>query len=453
MNLFTQLITWLCRVLVGGLFVFSGIIKANDPLGFSYKLKEYFDEFNEILSDSSFSFLGPLMELMGYLALPMAMFIVVLEIVIGILTLLGIKMKQVALWLLGLIVFFTFLTFASWKWGLVKSCGCFGDFIPLTPWESFLKDLVLLILIIPLFIFRKNISSLLTPVADKLVIYISSIIFFLFTFYAYNHLPYADHRPYAVGNSILEQMETKKGNPLMLMKLKHKETGVVTEMAKYPNDYESWEAYIDPEDSSAKYFRMIDGELDVKFISMEDGQENIVLEVPNEFSDKWKVEKDTTINYFPDIDPKIYDLSAESIEDNFENHIETILTDTAYKIVLVVRDLSFFGEFTQANDGWHMQKNADNAEFYKKLQKLYFDMSEEHDVKILALTSESDIDKINAFKHEYKTSVKFYYCDDKELKTAIRSSPGLFLWKKDTVKGKWHYADFPTFEEINENLY
>lgn len=451
MNVVVQLLLWVCRILVGGLFIFSGIVKANDPLGFSYKLEEYFLEFGTIFTNSGWGWLTPVMDLMSYISLSLSMGIVVLEIVLGILTLLGTKMKQVSVWLLSLIVFFTFLTFASWKWGLVKSCGCFGDFIPLTPWESFLKDLVLLVLILPIFIFRKNITSILTPIGDKLAIYISSIVFFLFTFYAYNHLPYADHRPYAVGNSILDKMETQKGNPLILYKLKNKANGAVVEMAKYPDDYERWEPYIDPNDSSAKYFRNVDGLLDVKIIKMKTGQENTVLEIPAEFKDEWKVLKDTSINYFPDIDPKIYDLTAESLEDDFEDKINEMLNDTNYRIVLIIRDLGFFGEFTQANDGWHMEKNTDREEVYKKFQKLYFDMSEQFSVKLTVLTSESDLDKINAFKQEYKTSVKFYYCDDKELKTAIRSSPGLFLWKKDTVKGKWHYSDFPTFEEINEN--
>ena len=94
-----------------------------------------------------------------------------------------------------------------------------------------------MIWIIPLVISRNNISSLLNPIADKIVIFSSWIIFFLFTFYAYNHLPYADHRSYAIGNKLLEQMETKKGNPLILYKLQHKTNGVVAEMATYPDDY------------------------------------------------------------------------------------------------------------------------------------------------------------------------------------------------------------------------
>ena len=113
-----QLIVWICRLAVGGLFIFSGLIKANDPLGFSYKLEEYFETFAEIFVEHGLSFLAITMEWMAYIAIPMSMFIVVLEIVLGILTILGVKMRQVATWLLLLIVFFTILTFVSWNWDL-----------------------------------------------------------------------------------------------------------------------------------------------------------------------------------------------------------------------------------------------------------------------------------------------------------------------------------------------
>ena len=143
MDIAIRIIVWFCRVVVGGLFIFSGLIKANDSLGFSYKLEEYFVEFGKIFVEHGPAFLATPMGWMESLSLPLSMFIVVLEIVLGILTLTGTKMKQVASWLLALIVFFTFLTFASWKWELVRSCGCFGDFMPLTPDESFIKDLFL----------------------------------------------------------------------------------------------------------------------------------------------------------------------------------------------------------------------------------------------------------------------------------------------------------------------
>ena len=448
-----KIIIWIFRFLVGGLFIFSGLIKANDSLGFSYKLEEYFIEFGTIFTQNDLGFLAAPMKWMEAISLPLAMFIVVLEIVLGILTITGSKMKQVSFLLLALIIFFTFLTFASWKWELVKSCGCFGDFIPLTPFESFIKDLILLILIIPIVLTSRNIKSILTPTGDRLTILSSFVVFFLFTFYAYNHLPYSDHRAYKVGNRLTEQMQKKPGNPLTLYKLQNINNGAVTEMANYPDDYQNWKPYINPEDSLEKYFRSVDEELTIKYIKVKStGQKNRVTEIPDELSEDWEIIKEETNVYFPDLDPKIYDLTAESIEDNFENKINEMLNDTNFRLVLVIRDLDFFGDFNLANDGWHFKKSSENEKYYKQFQSLYYDFKKEHKVYTTILTSENDINKIDAFKQGLKTRVKFYFCDDKELKTMIRSSPGLFLWKKDLVLGKWHYYDFPTFNEIKEDI-
>src|SRR6201996_1228068 len=138
-----------CRLLVGLLFIFSGLIKANDPLGFSYKLQEYFEVFHITFLDG--------------LALIMAVVLCALEMILGFALLIGVRGKQVAWGLLLIIIFFAFLTFYSAFFKVVQTCGCFGDAIPLTPWQSFSKDLVLLLLIIVLFINRKKIA----PVFNK----------------------------------------------------------------------------------------------------------------------------------------------------------------------------------------------------------------------------------------------------------------------------------------------
>lgn len=446
-----QLIVWTCRLAVGGLFIFSGLIKANDPLGFSYKLEEYFETFAEIFVEHGLSFLAITMEWMAYIAIPMSMFIVVLEIVLGILTILGVKMRQVATWLLLLIVFFTILTFVSWNWDLVKTCGCFGDFWVLTPLESFLKDIYLLVGILILFFTRKTTHSILTSIGDKLAITSSGIIFFLFTFYAYNHLPFADHRAYAIGNSLLEKMSIEKGNPLILYKLEHKTNGAIAEMAIYPDDYQNWKPYINPNDSVAPYFKNVEGELNIKYIKVKStGQKNRVLEIPLELKNDWELLKDTTITFVSDIDPKIQDLTAYSF-DNEEDKIETMLTDSNFRFVMIIRDLSFFGEFIQTNDGLTFMKTTKGEEIYKKFQELY-KLNKTQTFYFSVLTSEYDNQKIQAFKHEMNTKVKFYNCDDKELKTMIRASPGLFLWKKDLVLGKWHHFDFPSTNDIKEEF-
>ncbi|RZL50818.1 MAG: DoxX family membrane protein, partial [Pedobacter sp.] len=138
------------RWFVGILFIFSGLIKANDPLGFGYKLQEYFEVFH-----------------IGFLndyATAIAIILCVLEIVLGALLLFGFWKNTVTKGLLGLIIFFTFLTFVSAAFKVVTSCGCFGDAIPLTPWQSFTKDLILLVMIVYLFLKR----DLITPVTTNL---------------------------------------------------------------------------------------------------------------------------------------------------------------------------------------------------------------------------------------------------------------------------------------------
>jgi hypothetical protein len=347
-------------------------------------------------------------------------------------------------------VFFTFLTFVSWKFDLVKTCGCFGDFWVLTPFESFMKDVILFFGILPLVIFRNAIETILNSVAQKLTIWISSIIFFLFTFYCFRHLPVADHRAYSVGDSLLENMKVRKGNPLILYKLKNKENGVVVEIADFPDDYKNWEQYVDPNDSTASFVKEVDETLNIKYIKIKStGQKTRVEEVPEEFKNDWIVYKDTTILYSPDKDPKIMDLTAESLDDG-EDKLQEILADSTYRFMLIVRDLNFYGDFENTSDGIVFMKSAKGEKSYEKVKKLFVESASDG-FEYNILTTEIDDQKVQAFKHEMKTRVKFYASNDIELKTMIRSSPGLILLKKDTVIGKWHYNDFPIFEDIKND--
>ena len=127
-----------CRIFVGVLFIISGLIKLNDPLGFSFKLEEYFSQ--GVLDLPVF---------MPY-ALTLAIIVVTIEVLLGVMLLLGFWPKTTVWSLLGMIVFFTFLTWYSAYYNKVTDCGCFGDAVKLTPWESFTKDVVLLVLILVL---------------------------------------------------------------------------------------------------------------------------------------------------------------------------------------------------------------------------------------------------------------------------------------------------------------
>ena len=188
-----KIIAQISRILVGILFIISGFIKANDPLGFSYKLDEYFVVFH--------------MPWLSNVSLFMAIAICAFEIGLGVALLLGAKMRFTAWSLLLMIVFFTFLTFWSWKFDVVKDCGCFGDALHLKPFQSFMKDIVLLVLILFIFIYRNDIKPLFGDRASTWLAYLGFIASFIFSMYCFKHLPVIDFRPYAIGKNISEGMK------------------------------------------------------------------------------------------------------------------------------------------------------------------------------------------------------------------------------------------------------
>jgi len=191
----------ICRILVGALFIFSGLIKLNDPLGFSYKLQEYFSA--EVLDLPVFE---------PY-ALGIAVFVVVLEVVLGVFLLIGYKKKFTVWSLLAMIIFFTFLTFYAAYYDKVKDCGCFGDFLKLKPWESFYKDLILLILILVLVFGLKHIKPLFGKFPTTLLALLGFIGSLWFGYHVLMHLPTWDFRAYAEGKNIADGMITPPDAP------------------------------------------------------------------------------------------------------------------------------------------------------------------------------------------------------------------------------------------------
>lgn len=196
-----KLLTHIARFIVGALFIFSGFIKLNDPLGFSYKLQEYFSA--EVLN---LEFLSPY-------ALLLSVILVVVEILLGIALLLGYK-KKITLWLLlAMIAFFTFLTFYSAYFNKVTDCGCFGDAIPLVPWESFIKDVILLVLILFLLWQQKYINPAFAKMVNTSIIFLAFLASMSFGYYVLMHLPWLDFRAYKEGSNIAEGMKVPEGAP------------------------------------------------------------------------------------------------------------------------------------------------------------------------------------------------------------------------------------------------
>jgi len=186
------------RVLVGLLFIFSGLIKANDPLGLAYKMDEYFAVWGWHWA-SAYSL---------YLSIGMN----VLEIVAGVALLVGWAPKFITRLLLLLIIFFTFLTGYAVITGNIKTCGCFGDCVPLEAWQSFVKDILLLAAILVLVYYHRLINPLLNQRAMLFMVLFSSGLVFWGQLHALKNLPQVDSLPYKAGNNLLQQMQPPAGS-------------------------------------------------------------------------------------------------------------------------------------------------------------------------------------------------------------------------------------------------
>lgn len=194
-------LVWISRIFVGVLFIISGLIKLNDPVGFSFKLEEYFSP-----GVLDLPFFMPM-------ALAISIFVVIVEVILGVLLLIGFKPKFTVWSLLLMIVFFTFLTFYSAYFNKVTDCGCFGDAVKLTPWESFTKDVILLVFILILFYGRKYITPLFNTKTNWMVGGAALLACILFANHVLNHLPSVDFRPYKIGANIQEGMTVPDDAP------------------------------------------------------------------------------------------------------------------------------------------------------------------------------------------------------------------------------------------------
>lgn len=181
------------RIIVGVLFIFSGLVKANDPLGLSYKMQEFFEVWG-VHDFNSWTLL-------------MSVLMNAFEIIAGFALLLGWRIKLFSWLLLALIVFFTFLTGYTYITGTPKNCGCFGDCLPITSKVSFLKDVALTLLILFLVWKQKHIRPLFSEKITTIAMLGITILSFLFQWYTLTYLPVIDCLPFKKGNSISEKMK------------------------------------------------------------------------------------------------------------------------------------------------------------------------------------------------------------------------------------------------------
>jgi uncharacterized membrane protein YphA (DoxX/SURF4 family) len=372
-----------CRIFVGLLFIFSGLIKANDPLGFGYKLQEYFEVFHILFLNDY--------------ATAIAIFLCALEIILGAALLFGIRIRLVAWGLLLLIIFFTFLTFYSAAFDVVRTCGCFGDAIPLTPWQSFSKDIVLLIFIIVIFINRDRIQPLIRSwQAQKIILIIIIILAFGFGIYTYSYSPLMDFLPYKIGANIPGEMRIPPGAPLdvyeITYNLKNKKTGESKEMTD--KDYlkmniwkdENWEIIGDPETKLLK----------------------------------------------KGYEPKIRDLKITDAQGT--DYTREIIENPNYNLIIVAYNL-----------------NETNKNAIEEFNATAINAAQNYNIRTVLLTTNSAEDAA-VFRKEYKLAMEIFYADAVPLKSMVRSNPGLLLLKNGTVINKWPFRTAPSYNDL-EKMY
>lgn len=373
-NIFLKGLLWIIRIAVGGLFIFSGLVKANDPKGLAYKMGEFFEAW--ALKDN---FLPDLMHWVNQFALEFAIIMIVLEIIAGIALIIGYRFKFFS-WLIFLLTaFFTFLTAYVLFSGNIKACGCFGDCIPLTPKETFTKDIVLLILITLLLLFRNQIRSLFTARIGGIIMLIGLIIAIYINVSALKNLPFKDCLPFKIGNNIGKEMQPGPN---------YKEANYSSELI-----------YKNLKTGKKKAFDM----------------ENI----PWEDTLTWAYDTTLTTLISPEIDgPKILDFN---IGDKDGNDVTDLLINYEQDIYLV-----FIKDVTTANTS----KIQDLARLIKTAKS--------NNTAIVAL-SPSGTDLTDNFKKLHNLDLDFYTIDGVVCKTAMRTNPGVMLLNKGTILSKWSY--------------
>lgn len=399
------------RCFVGLLFIVSGGIKANDALGFSYKLEEYFDVFNQILTLWEMDALANLMDFFSDLALPMAMFICVFEIVLGVATILGVKVKAVMWNMLLMILFFTWLTGYTATCdpanpdniSCVSDCGCFGDAIPLTPVQSFYKDLILLFFIVILFVRMKDIKPVLEKRESNIILLLSIVFPTIFTIYTYRHLPVKDFRVYKSGVNLMDAMNGKPGKNKMYYQFEELATGKEVVLPAFPPNFKEKYKYITHQDS-------------------------VII---------------------PAIEPTILDFSI--MDEVLVDQKGIFINDSTTTLILISKGLGYLGEFTNTDgviNGFVPNKGV--KEQFELVNKLA-ENSEKKGIHFLALCSNL-FEEMDEFKNEMQSPFTYYTGDEKMIKTIIRSNPGLMLVNNGVIIKKWHINDFPDIEEVEEYL-
>jgi len=187
-------IIWTFRIIVGCLFIFSGVVKANDPLGLTYKMNEFFEVWD--------------MNFMIHYSLGLSVCMIAFEVIAGVAMIVGNYFKTYITLLLLLNIFYTFLTGYVLYSGKIKECGCFGDCIPLSNSVTFYKDVALTGMCLFLYVYRFRVLPIFSKSELNFgIVSLAAIFGFGSQWWTLHHLPVHDCLPYKVGNNIWEKMQ------------------------------------------------------------------------------------------------------------------------------------------------------------------------------------------------------------------------------------------------------
>ncbi len=372
-----KVVVWLARIVFGIVFIFSGFVKAIDPLGSAYKFQDYFLAFGT--------------EWLLFAALPMALLLSTLEFIIGVGVLFGIKMRWSAWGGLLFMAFFTPLTLYIAITDPVPDCGCFGDAIIISNWDTFYKNIFILAAAIVVFIYRDKIRPPWSKITDNTLAVIVTVAVLWLSFYCLRNLPIIDFRPWKVGNDVKELVMPTEEIAYIYLIFENQETG---EIREYPATDYPWD---DPEWASVWKFKDQRREVIQPFLEAE--IENFYIE----------------------------DAFGDDVTDFF-------MTEPDYLFMVVAYDL-----------------NRTNTKAFERRINPLAREAEKLGYTFIVLTG-STHDTAEEFRHAHQTPYPFYLSDEVELKTIIRSNPGLVLMKEGVVKGKWAHRNIPTMEELKKQF-
>jgi uncharacterized membrane protein YphA (DoxX/SURF4 family) len=368
----------IARFIVGIVFIFSGFVKGIDPWGFNYKLTDYIHSMN--------------LNWMQPLAFPGAFILPLLEFLIGVGLVSGIFVKTTAKLSLLFMAIFTPLTLYIAIKNPVTDCGCFGDALIITNWETFYKNVVLIVLAFLLFRFRNKFSFILSVSTRKILFSSLLSLYMILVLWSFYHEPVLDFRPYKTGVNITEGMSIPKGAPADVYKTNYYYRNLKTnEIRKFSDENYPWQDSLN-----------------------------------------WKFERmDDPVLVKKGYAPPIHDFFIQN--EQGENVADFFLQDQNFVFIVVSHNLE--------KSSLRKQNNLNRLAAWAK----------DNNYKFIGLTA-SKGSTLENFKSKAHPEYDFYFGDEITLKTIIRSNPGLLLLKNGTILGKWANSDIPTVEKMQNQI-